>query len=131
MKEFINSEDIYDDKLKINMILSKNLSNFSQIFENRTKLIKLSIDNDIKKLDNEFNDFEQIQKFNYFNVNNNEDISSKDFYSSELSDISEKTEIKNLNVYQLFDDFQRLPDISELNNNIVTDIRKMFSNCIS
>ena len=125
MKEFINSEDIYDDKLKINMILSKNLSNFSHIFENCTKLIKLSIDNDIKKLDNEFNDFEQIQKFNYFNANNNEDISSKDFYSSELSDI------KNLNVYQLFEDFQRLPDISELNNNIVTDIRKMFSNCIS
>ena len=103
--EIINSKDLIGSKIKIKMILSKDLSNFSYLFENCSKLIKFSIFNNIIKIIDEFKE-EMI----YYNYNNNigyfED-KNEDFYnnfyknlnddcfSPDISTITKRDESKN------------------------------------
>ena len=53
LKGFISTNELLNNKLKIKIILSKNLSNISHMFQNCAKLIKLSIYDDILNIDNE------------------------------------------------------------------------------
>ena len=46
LKEFINDKDFKSYKIKINMILSKDISNISHMFKNCAQLLEISIDND-------------------------------------------------------------------------------------
>ena len=69
LKKFINSTEIKDDKLKINIILNKELSNASHMFENCTKLIEFSAYDNIINIDDE-----EYLTFEEDNLEYNEDI---------------------------------------------------------
>ena len=103
--EIINSKDLIGSKIKIKMILSKDISNFSYLFENCSKLIKFSIYNNIIKIIDEFKE-EMI----YYNYNNsigyfedkNEDFYNNfyknlndDCFSPDISTITKRDESKN------------------------------------
>jgi len=56
LRNFINGKEIKDNKMKINMIITEELSNINRIFENCAKLTEFSINEDIIITDNEFED---------------------------------------------------------------------------
>ena len=126
LKEFIKGEQIKDDKLKINMILSKDLSNFSHLFQNCTKLIKISNKDNIISLDNELADFEENDKYYIYD---NEDNDDNYFYYSEHSDYSEIEENNFSSLSQIL--YPKLTNILQLNSNKISNMNEMFSNCIS
>ena len=49
LKELVNNKGFNNDKIKINMILSKDISNISNMFKNCVKLLEISIEDDILK----------------------------------------------------------------------------------
>ena len=71
LKEFINGEEIIDDKIKVNMILSKQLTNLSYMFQNCYKLLEFSLTDNTTNIDNE-----ETEEFKVFvaNIDFNEDI---------------------------------------------------------
>ena len=99
LKEFLNDKEISSDKIKINMILNKDISNISHIFKNCPKLLEISLYDDTKNIDNEiiyksevFNDcdigyFEDSHEYIYNNFYNNKD----DIYSI-CSEITKREE---------------------------------------
>ena len=75
LKEFINSNEIKNDIIKINMILSKDLSNISHLFDNCAKLKEFFFCDDIifigdkgPYLLEEYNDYDNDI---YFDFNDN------------------------------------------------------------
>ena len=155
IKEFINYNEFKDDKLKINMLLYKDLSNASHMFQDCAKLIEYSIIN--------IDDEEPLEYYNYFiderEISND---SYKAFYKNSKKydinsicsgltngiddnyDNSIRTYIKdNITIYQfnyyynmswMFSNCSSLlslPDISKWNTNNVFDMHKMFYNCSS
>ena len=59
LKEFINSQEIKDDKIKINMILNKDLSNGSHMFENFGKLMEISFYDNSVNIDDISQEFKE------------------------------------------------------------------------
>ena len=52
LKDLVNYKEFTNDKIKINMILSKDISNISHMFKNCVKLLEISIDDDFINLKN-------------------------------------------------------------------------------
>ena len=97
LKKFINSKEIQDDKLKINIILNKELSNVSHMLENCVKLIEFSSYDNIINIDDDY-----YFEFWEDNLEYNEDIyddNENDLYKNLKHDdiyqnISEVTNIE-------------------------------------
>ena len=84
LKELINNKDFNVDKIKINMILNKGISNISHMFKNCVKLLEISIDDDFININDE--KFYKFEEFFYYNNDYNEDI-YKDIYKDYCDNI--------------------------------------------
>ena len=97
LKEIINCNEVKDDKIKIKMILSKELSEIKQTFKNCCKLKEiLSVDGVINFVDEEPQEFEN--NYNDYNIDNNNesnDYNNFDFYNNCGTDIDYTTIQKN------------------------------------
>ena len=102
LKEFINSIEIKDDKLKINIILNKELSNASHMFENCTKLIEFSAYDNIINIDDE-----EYLTFEEDNLEYNEDI----------YEVIENDLYKNLKRDDIYQNISELTNREEKSNN--------------
>ena len=138
LKELINNKEFTGDKIKINMILSKDISNISYMFEDCAKLLEISDDEN----DNLNINDEEENKFNEFfeyNANYNEDIYDdipNNFNYDDIilnySEITRSTK-PNVSSYQSY-----LSEIKDLKDDIriyqyhyYSDISYMFYNCLS
>ena len=72
LKEFINQEEFKDNKIKINMILSKDLSNISHLFDNCYKLEEFSFYDDTIFIDDEA--YYIIEEYNDIDIDYNENF---------------------------------------------------------
>ena len=141
LKEFINSNEIKNDIIKINMILSKELSNISHLFDNCSKLKEFSFCDDIRFIDDkephlleEYNDYDNDIYFN-FNENSSDNFSEHSLYKnlriddiySNCSTITNKTEEKYNN--STINDIRDKIIICE--HNYYYDMSYMFYNCRS
>ena len=86
LKEFINNKEFFGDKVKINMILGKDISNICHMFENCAKLLEISIyDDDIINIDDKiifkFEEFDYNINYNEYSYECNYDNNSDDFYN--------------------------------------------------
>ena len=141
LKELINNKDFNVDKIKINMILNKGISNISHMFKNCVKLLEISIKDSIINIDEE--SYEELFDYNidynegsYKNSNNYEDNCEyiynnfyKDYIYSNCSEIT-KCEEREVNYYN--------STLTELKNNIkiylhnlYSNLSEMFYNCLS
>ena len=77
LKDLVNYKEFTNDKIKINMILSKDISNISHMFKNCVKLLKISIDDDFININDE--KFYKFEEFFDYNNDYNEDI-NEDIY---------------------------------------------------
>ena len=113
LKEFVNINEIKYDKIKINMILSKGLSNISHIFENCAKLKEFSFCDDIIFIDDEaplkleefndnYNDFDSDEETNNCRENSlYKNLKTDNIYIN-CSTISTKTNLEeNQDILQL------------------------------
>ena len=136
LKEFVNNKEFTDDKMKINMILSKDMSDMSHMFKNCVKLSEILIYDDIINIDDkEFYIFEQFFIYNIdYNKDSNEYIYNN-FYNdndniySNCSEITKREE-RDTNHYN--------STISDIKNNIIiyqynyySNMSEMFYNCLS
>ena len=92
LKEFINCKEFKDDIIKINMILTKKLSNISHIFENCYKLKEFSFCDDTRFVDDkgphlleEYNDYDNDIYFD-FNENSPDNCSEHSLYKNIKTD---------------------------------------------
>ena len=103
LKEFINAKEFNGDKIKINMILSKELSNISHIFDNCYKLKEIFFCDDTRFIDDkgphlieEYNDYDNDIYIDY-NENIPDNCSEHSLYKNIRTDdiYSNCSEIKN------------------------------------
>ena len=141
LKELIYNKCFGVDKIKINMILNKGISNISHMFKNCVKLLEISIKDSIINIDEE--SYEELFDYNidynessYKNSNNYEDNCEyiynnfyKDYIYSNCSEIT-KCEEREVNYYN--------STLTELKNNIkiylhnlYSNLSEMFYNCLS
>ena len=153
-------EKFKDDKLKINLILGKELSNISHIFENCTKLKKFSIYDNIARLEDE-EPLDYLNDITYNNqnrYNNSLSLTIKNDYifsNSSICSINKGwfddniTKIVDIKENIFIDKYQynfyfnmsrmyyncfslsSLPDISEWNTDYVRNMDRIFENCFS
>ena len=94
LKEYINSKKFLDDKIKINMIFSKDLTNISHMFENCPNLKEFSIHDNMINITEE--ESENIYKYD----NYNNDTQNKFYENLKIDNIysiySEITDKKNM-----------------------------------
>ena len=65
LNELINIKEFTYDKIKINIILSKDISNISHMFKDCSKLLEIIFYDDIINIDDEeFNKFEEVLDYN-------------------------------------------------------------------
>ena len=110
LKEFINSNEIKNDIIKINIILSKDLSNISHLFDDCAKLKEIFFCDDTRFIDDkgphlleEYNDYDNDI---YFDFNENspdncehslyKNIRTDDIYSN-CSEITTETKMAEKN----------------------------------
>ena len=141
LKELVNNEDLTKDKIKIIMILSKDISNVSHMFEDCVKLLEISIYDDIININDEkFYKFEEFLDCNIEpnkdDYENNYEDNYKNFYNdndniySNCSEIT-KREKRDTNLYNSI--------ITEIKNNITinnqynyySNMSYMFCGCLS
>ena len=122
LKEFIN------DKIKINMILSKDISNISHMFKNCVKLLKISIDDDFININDE--KFYKFEEFFDYNNDYNEDIyedycdnNHDNFYNDNIfSNCSEIAKRKYMDINH------SNSNISDIKDNIIIHQYNYYSN---
>ena len=136
LKEIINCNEVKDDKIKIKMILSKELSEIKQMFKNCCKLKEiLSVDGVINFVDGEPEEFEN--NYNDYNIDYNKesnDDNNFDFYNNCGTDIDYTTIQKNSDNSKI----SNYSILRKIKNNIIAnqynyiyDISQIFYNCIS
>ena len=87
LKEFININEFKEDKIKIKIILNKDLSNISHMFENCAKLEELSINDEIINFYDGFDEGWEYSSDNSDNSDNSNDNSYYDnFYNKQKFD---------------------------------------------
>ena len=111
LKEFMNHEEFKKDKIKIYMMLSKDLSNISHLFDNCEKLKEFSFCDDIRFIDDkephlleEYNDYDNDIYFDY-NENSFDNCSENSLYKnirtddiySNCSEITTETKMEEKN----------------------------------
>ena len=136
LKEIINCNEVKDDKIKIKMILSKELSDIKRMFKNCYKLKEiLFVDNIINFVDGEPEEFEN--NYNDYNIDYNKesnDDSNFDLYENCGTDIdyttiqknSDNSEISNYSILRKI-----INNITANQYNYIYDMSQIFSNCIS
>ena len=92
LKEFINSNEIKNDIIKINIILSKEISNISHLFDNCSKLKEFFFCDDTRFIDDkgphlleEYNDYDNEIYFD-FNENSRDNFSENSLYKNIRTD---------------------------------------------
>ena len=92
LKEFINSNEIKNDIIKINIILSKEISNISHLFDNCYKLKEIFFCDDTRFIDDkgphlleEYNDYDNDIYFD-FNENIHDNNSEHSLYKNIKTD---------------------------------------------
>ena len=141
LKEFININEIKNNIIKINMILSKELSNISHLFDNCYKLKEfffcddtIFIEHNGPHLLEEYNDYDNDI---YFDFNDNspdnsehnlyKNIKTDDIYSN-CSKIITKTKIEEKYNNSTINDIR--DKIIIYQHNYYYDMRYMFNNCV-
>ena len=137
LKEFINNKIFINDKIKINIILSKDITNINHMFKNCAKLLEVSICDDfINFNDEEF--YKSEESFSYndeYNKDNYDENSYTNFYNdndniySYCSEITKKVE-RDINHYN--------STLTDIRNNIIiyqhnyySNMSEIFYNCLS
>ena len=126
------------------MILSKDISNISQMFKDCAKLIEISIYDDIIKIDDER--FYKFEEFYDYNINyskdiyennfedNNEDIYNK-FYNDNINSINQQSKITKREVRETNHFNSTVINIKDniiiYQYNYYTNMSEMFENCLS
>ena len=149
LKELVNNKEFTDDKIKINMILSKDISNVSNMFKDCTKLFEISAYDDIININDE--EFYKFEGFIVYNIDDNED-SYKDSYEDNFCDSFEYNHnnfyiFDNDNNYSICSEITKKEEreinlynstLNEIKNKIIiyqysyySNMSEMFSNCIS
>ena len=144
LKELINSKEFTKDKIKINLILSKDISNISQMFKDCAKLLEISIYDDIIKIDDER--FYKFEEFYDYNINyskdiyennfedNNEDIYNK-FYNDNINSINQQSKITKRELRETNHFNSTVINIKDniiiYQYNYYTNMSEMFENCLS
>ena len=83
LKDLVNYKEFTNDKIKINMILSKDIFNISHMFKNCVKLLEISIDDDFININDE--KFYKFEEYLDYNNDYNEDI-YEDYYEDNYID---------------------------------------------
>ena len=161
LKEYINSNKFLDDKMKINIILSKDLSDISHMFENCPKLKEFSIhDKTMNISEEEEEEAEEIYQYdNDYDENDNDtqnnfykNLKYDNVYSfySEITDMYNSCDTSTLNYFignikinqyhyfynmnSIFSNcisLELLTDISKWDTSNVINMSKMFYFCVS
>ena len=138
LKEFIDSKDFFNDKIKINMILIKELSNISHLFKDCFKLQELSIYDNTINIDDEIEKIEQHNDYDIYNIDGSKDSSYYDnFYKNLKKDntYQSNSEIINLEEIETNKDKSTISYIRDkiiiYQYNYYYDMTKIFYNCLS
>ena len=140
LKDLVNYKEFTNDKIKINMILSKDISNISHMFKNCVKLLEISIDDDFININDE--KFYKFEEFFDYNNDYNEDIyedycdnNHDNFYNDNdniFSNCSENAKRKDMDINH------SNSTISDIKDNIIihqynyySNMSEIFYNCRS
>ena len=143
LKEFININEIKNDIIKINIILSKELSNISHLFHNCAKLKEIFFCDDTRFVNDKgphlFEELNDYDKDFYFDVNENspdncsehslyKNIRTDDIYSN-FSEITTKTKMEERHDNSTINHIR--DKIIIYQHNYYYDMSYMFYNCES
>ena len=140
LKDLVNYKEFTNDKIKINIILSKDISNISHMFKNCVKLLEISIDNDFININDE--KFYKFEEFFDYNNDYNENIyeyycdnNHDNFYNDNdniFSNCSEIAKRKDMDINH------SNSTISDIKDNIIihqynyySNMSEIFYNCLS
>ena len=133
LNDFIIINDFKNDKIKIKIILSKNIYNKSYMFKNSRTLLQFSIIKDLDRVENTENldddvfvEYEEENLFDLFLFNKKDDSSlydAENFFFADLPSISEDRE-KNTDNSTILYFNQNIP----FEDNY-TALKGMFENC--
>jgi len=140
LKEFVDSKEFKEYQIKINIILSKGLSNISYMFENCFKLEEFSIYDNINIDNEEYYNYEENFYFHADygeNINENDDNIYKNFYKN-LKNNDIYTNISEVPQNTKSDENQNNSTMKFIIDNIITkqynyysNMSHMFYNCPS
>ena len=140
LKELVNKKKFTNDKIEINMILSKDISNISNMFKNCKKLLEISIDDDFININDE--KFYKFEEYLDYNNDYNEDI-YEDYYEDNYINIYNDNDNIYSNCSEIMKRETRDIDnynstFTEIKNNIIiyqynyySNMSEMFYNCLS
>ena len=140
LKELVNKKEFTDDKIKINMILSKDISNISNMFKNCVKLLECSIDDDILNINDEKR--YKFEEFLNCNIGHNENI-YEDYFEENYINFNFYND--NGNIYSNYSEITKREErdidnynstLTDIKNNIIIyqynyyyNMSEMFYNC--
>ena len=107
LKEFINDKEFKDDKRKINMILCKELSNISHLFDNCYKLKEIFFCDDAIFIDDEASI--KLEEYNDYDINFD--------YNNNINNYSENSLYKNLRTDNSYSNFSKITTKAEREEN--------------
>ena len=144
LKDLVNYKEFINDKIKINMILSKDISNISHMFKNCVKLLKISIDDDFININDE--KFYKFEEFFDYNNDYNEDI-YEDIYEDYCDNNHDNFYNDNDNIFSNCSEIAKRKymdinhsnsTISDIKDNIIihqynyySNMSEIFYNCLS
>ena len=137
LKESANKKKFTNDKIKINMILSKDISNISHMFKNCVKLLEISIDDDFININDE--KFYKFEEYLDYNIENNEDI-NEDYYEDNYINFYNDNDniFSNCSERKYMDINHSNSTISDIKDNIIihqynyySNMSEIFYNCLS
>ena len=139
LKELINSKEFNYNKIKINIILSKDIANISYMFMNSAKLLEISTYDDIDDIIDIADEKSYESKDLYNNIIYNEDIYDNiqnnldyDNIYQKCSIISSSTKAEENCYHSNKTEIKDILDNIKINQyNCYSNIRNMFNNCLS
>ena len=103
LKEFINTKEFKDNKIKINMIINKELSNISHLFDNCKKLKEFYFCDDEMNTEDETHILEEHNDYN-----NDPDINEN------VSNNSENSLYKNIRIDDIYSNYSTITTKSKM-----------------
>ena len=139
LKEVINSKKFNYNKIKINIILSKDIANISYMFMNSAKLLEISTYDDIDDIIDIADEKSYESKDLYNNIIYNEDIYDNiqnnldyDNIYQKYSIISSSTKAEESCCHSNKTEIKDILDNIKINQyNCYSNVRNMFNNCLS
>ena len=137
LMEFIKINENENNKIKISMVLSKDISNGSCMFKNCENLVKLSFNFDRKIIQNDelylptkIEENENIIYSYYTNSDDNEFSSYSNFKSNNI--LSKDSELISTEKDEYYDNFMFFLNNKLMNKqNIFSNLNRIFENCKS